>query len=256
MTTRRYGITLLETLVVIGIIGILLAVLLPAVQHVRETARRTTCQNNVRQTVLATLEYESAHASLPHLYNGTFLKQPRYAEDEFHYHSWRTALLPLLEQNNLHQRIDFSAAATDAANQANLNTTIAIFLCPSTPSFSALVPEILEFDIALPPAHSIIGTAARSDYEAIGGVAFKPYGTRDLQNVNFGVWGEPRAYPSSFPEMGITYRKARLRDISDGLSNTVLIGERAGRPDLHQRGKPVVPYPDPQGMDPTKRPGG
>ena len=71
-------------------------------------------------------------------------------------------------------------------------------------------------------------------------MSFLPSGTLDLQNVKFGAWGEPRSYSTPNP---VTYRKPRLRDISDGLSKTLLIAERAGRPDWYRRGMPVDPYP-------------
>lgn len=248
MRTRRVGITLIEALVVIGIIGILLAILVPAVQYAREAARKATCENNMRQLVLAIQNHESAHASLPSLYNGTFLQQPRNALDEFHFHSWRTAILPQLEQSSLYERIDLSLPATDAANQTNLNTTVATFVCPSTSNPNAVVPDIFAFNDGKGPTTKI-GTAARSDYEVIGGVVFLPSGTVDLQNVKFGAWGEPRSY---YTQNSISYRKPRLKDISDGLSHTILIAERAGRPDLYRRGMSVDPYPysDPsKGMD-------
>lgn len=240
MANQRSGITLIETLVVIGIIGILLFISLPAVQYVRETARRTTCENNLRQLTLAILNHESAHSALPDLYNGTFLEHPRYAPDEFHYHSWRTAILPSLEQSTLYDRIDFTSAATAAANQSIANTRLPVYVCPSTSNPTAIVPDIQPFKDGTTPSHTI-GTAARSDYEVIGGVSFRPSGTKDLENVKFGAWGEPRSYPSS--ASSITYRKARLRDISDGQSNTMLIAERGGRPDLYEKGRAVDPYP-------------
>lgn len=159
MRTRRVGVTLIETLVVMGVIGILLAILIPAVQYAREVARKSTCENNMHQLVPAIHNYESAHASLPSLYNGTFLQQPRNALDEFHFHSWRTAILPQLEQSSLCERIDFSLPATDAANQTNLNTTVATFVCPSTTNQNAVVPDIFAFN---DPSKKI-GTAARSE---------------------------------------------------------------------------------------------
>ena len=240
MKTTRIGLTLVETLVVIGVIGILLAILIPAVQYARESARRTTCQNNMRQLTLGILSHESAHSALPDLYNGTFLKQPRNPLDEFHFHSWRTAILPQLEQSPLYDRIDHSLRATDPANQTSVNTKMAIFLCPSSSNPTSVVPDVFAFNDGGPPT-SIVGTAARSDYEVIGGVSFRPSGTIDLRNVKFGAWGEPTSYiPSAKP---IDYRRPRISGISDGQSNTILFAERAGRPDLYERGKNVDPYP-------------
>lgn len=239
MSKSRTGLTLVETLVVIGIIGILLAILIPALQYVRESARRSSCQNNLRQTTLAVLSHESAHAILPKLYNGSFLPQPRYVLDEFHFHSWRTSILPGLEQGSLHGRLDFARAATDGANQASANVSLTVFVCPSSSNPTSVVSDIIEFNPGVSSNHNF-GTAARSDYEVLGGVSFHPSGTTDLHNVKFGAWGEPLSYNYPTP---ISYRRARLSDITDGLSNTILIAERAGRPDLYERGKAVDPYP-------------
>jgi type II secretory pathway pseudopilin PulG len=240
MRGRRNGITLVETLVVLGIFGLLLAILIPAVHHARESGRRVTCQNNLRQIVHGILNHESAHALLPSLYNGSPLTQPRTEADEFHFHPWRTAILAQLEKAALLDRIDQSLFATDPANQASLNIHVATFLCPSTSNPNSFVRDIFAFnDVGLPI--QTVGTAARSDYEAIGGVSFKPSGTFDLQNVKFGAWGEPKSY---YPfQTSNTFRTARLRDLSDGQSNTMLVAERAGRPDWYRRGKAVDPYP-------------
>ncbi|WP_372723882.1 DUF1559 domain-containing protein, partial [Novipirellula sp.] len=108
MTIRRSGLTVLELIAVVGIIGILVALLLPTIQYARELARQSTCQNNLKQLALAVHNHESTHRSLPSLYNGTFLNQPRTTMDEFHFHSWRVALLPELDQTSLFGNVDFS----------------------------------------------------------------------------------------------------------------------------------------------------
>jgi prepilin-type processing-associated H-X9-DG protein len=241
MSPRRVGITLVETLVVIGIIGILLAILIPAVQSARETARRTTCQNNLRQLAIAIENHEATHGGLPDLYYGTFLKQPRIAIDEFHFHSWRTAVLPQLEEQTLFEQIDISLPATVVSNQPNLNTSVEVFLCPSTSIQNFVVPDIREFNNGA-IATKVIGTAARSDYEAIAGVNYKPSvgGSGDLSGVQFGPWGETQYDAHRKP---ISYRPGRFANVTDGLSNTILIGERSGRPDWYRRGEAADPYP-------------
>ena len=177
---------------------------------------------------------------LPNLYFGNFLKQPRTAIDEFHFHSWRTAILPQLEQTPLYERIDLSAPATLAANQANLNSSVPIFVCPSTSTQNMIVRDILEYNGAIPTKN--IGTAARSDYEAIAGVNYKPAvrGSGDLSGVKFGPWGETQYDADRNP---VAHNSGRFANVSDGLSNTILIGERGGRPDLYRRGQSVDPYP-------------
>lgn len=236
MKPPRSGFTLSETLVVVGIVGVLLAILIPAVQSVRESARRATCQNNLMQMAFAIHNYEAIHRVLPNLYYGTFLKQPRTAVDEFHFHSWQTAVLPQLEEQALFEQIDLSLPATVVSNQTNLNASVEIFLCPSSSIQTAVVPDIRDFN------NVVVGTAARSDYEAIAGVNYKPLvrGSGDLSGVKFGLWGETQYDANRKP---VAYRSGRFAKVSDGLSNTILIGERGGRPDWYRRGKAADPYP-------------
>jgi type II secretory pathway pseudopilin PulG len=236
--------------VAIGIVGVLLAILIPAVQSARETARRATCQNNLRQLALAVQNHEAAQGGLPDLYYGTFLKRPRIAIDEFHFHSWRTAVLPQLEEQTLFEQIDISLPATVVSNQPNLNASVEIFLCPSTIIQNFVVPDIREFNNGA-IAKKVIGTAARSDYEAIAGVNYKPSvsGSGDLSGIKLGLWGETRYDINRKP---ISYRPGRFANVTDGLSNTILIGERAGRPDWYRRGEAADPYPysnPSEGMD-------
>lgn len=238
----RHGISLLETLVMLAIVGLLLAIVIPAVQYVRESGRKLACQNNLRQTVLGIANHESAHGILPSLYNGTPFPQPRSATDEFHFHAWRALLLPQIEQTALYDQCDRELFATDPANQAGINIEVPTYICPSASPQNSVVPDIYAPPTADgTPTLQVIGTAARSDYEAIGGISFKASGTVDLQNVKFGAWGEPRSYVSF--QSKNQYRKARLRDLIDGKSSTILVAERAGRPDWYRRDEPVDPYP-------------
>lgn len=108
---------------VIAIVGILIACLLPAVRGSRESARRTLCSNNLKNIVLALSNYEDTYHALP----------PAYTIDKDckPLHSWRTLLLPFLEQAALYQTIDLSKPWNDPVNAEACNTALSVFRCPS-----------------------------------------------------------------------------------------------------------------------------
>jgi len=240
----RSGFTLIEILVVIFIIGLLVALLLPAVQWAREAARKLTCTNNVRQIGLAVQSYESLNEALPDLYNGSFLPQPRHVYDEYHFFSWRTSILPQLGETSIHSSLDMSLPATVGANQAAINMEIPVFLCPSTKNKNSTVPDISPFPTSFVGPESFPrGTAARNDYEVIGGILVERIrSSTDFSSILFGAWGEPNYVRGGW--IWGRSRRALLSDITDGLSNTILVGETAGRPDLFEKGQPMKPYRD------------
>ena len=104
----RAGFTLVELLVVIAIIGILIGMLLPAVQQVREAARRVSCANKMRQLSLAVHNYESAHRTFPVSQVGPG-KSDGSGGYQSGYYSWLVPLLPFVEQNNLYNQFDLNS---------------------------------------------------------------------------------------------------------------------------------------------------
>jgi prepilin-type N-terminal cleavage/methylation domain-containing protein/prepilin-type processing-associated H-X9-DG protein len=233
------GFSLIEVLITLSIVALLIALLFTAIQAARESARRTTCQNNLRQIGTAIIGYEATHRTLPPIYNGTFLTQPRHALDEFHFHSWRSAILPQLGEDVIHGSLDMTLPATDPANQPAINSEIETFLCPSTANSHANVPGLYAYNNGLAPT-TIVGTAARSDYEIIAGIQTSPQigSSADLSIVRFGIWG--------YVNYDVATGKSKsygVGRIPSTTSRTLLVTERAGRPDIFIRGEPDDPYP-------------
>src|SRR5213592_4837330 len=123
----RSGFTLIELLVVIAIIAILIAMLVPAVQKVREAAARTECRNNLKQIGLALHGYHNRMASFPPGYvSSVGANGP--ADDQGPGWGWAAFILPDLDQGNLYQQISFNKDISDPANAAVRMTTLAVFL--------------------------------------------------------------------------------------------------------------------------------
>ncbi len=126
------GFTLVELLVVIAIIGILIALLLPAVQAAREAARRVQCVNNLTQIILAAHNYSMAHQVYP---PGTIAeKGPVSSIPEGYHHNWISQLLPYLEQSATYRHIDFDVSVYDEANAQVRQVPISTLRCPSSPA--------------------------------------------------------------------------------------------------------------------------
>ncbi|MEZ5940789.1 MAG: DUF1559 domain-containing protein [Planctomycetaceae bacterium] len=138
---RRGAFTLWELLAVLVIIGIVIALVLPAIQSPRDTGPHTYCKNNLKQIALALYNYSDAYGGFP----------PAYTTDENGkpLHSWRTLILPFLEQQALYDSIDLSKPWDDPANAEALATVVGVYQCPgaklegSLTTYAALVGEHL-----------------------------------------------------------------------------------------------------------------
>lgn len=230
---RSRGFTLIELLVVLAVIGLLLAILAPAVQQARESARRVECQNKLKQIGLAMHAYHNTHNTLPPGYI-TSRPQDMNATERSHW-SWGAMLLPHLDQMPLYQQLQPGTVTLHAhlatpGGLAALTTPLSIFVCPSDSG-----PTMNNFNAALAenpadPAASWYnrevtsnGTdriaIAKSNYVMVAcssisttpPVDFKPYG----------------------PATGVGFQNSavKLADITDGTSNTLLVGERSFRHD-------------------------
>ena len=190
MTARdSRGFTLVELLVVIAIIGLLIAILLPAVQMAREAARRMSCRNNLRQLGLAMQEYHDTHNKFP---PGVIDLDNDFRNGR---HSGFTLLLPFLEQQNLHHAYDFNVPWNAGPNQALAHTRLSVLLCPSSGS-----------DV---PQHGGVSGAATDYAFSKGPLAYlcrQPVQPRGMFAIN---------------------DKVRMADITDGTSHTFAAGEAA-----------------------------
>ena len=217
VTDRRIGFTLVELLVVIAIIGILIGMLLPAVQSVREAARRVNCLNNMRQLGLALHNYESAHMAFP---------PSRMAPDdqvmpseisnsgaETAFQSWTISILPFVEQGNLMNQYDFDYAWFDAVNSNNhtvISSSLQLFTCPSTPNAEGTDP------------YHCVGAAA-GDYGSINEVKKKVY--TEVLGIDD---------PGDNARSGLLskFQKNPIARATDGTSNTLYVAECAGQPEV------------------------
>lgn len=210
------GFTLVELLVVIAIIGILIGMLLPAVQQVREAARRTQCANNLRQVALAAMNYESAHMEFPPGYEQEFISNADSSDDNgFSGHSVFYHILPFIEANNVFRGMDQQIPkANRVATVAELRASSVIpsFICPS----DTLGNESIPWPSTGTPEEFYGGTSYRAN---AGSRPF--FATSSLNDGMFMAVGPAARKASAAPE-GI---EVGFGDINDGSSNTVLFGE-------------------------------
>ena len=220
-THRRSGFTLVELLVVIAIIGILIALLLPAVQAAREAARRTQCTNNLKQIALAIHTYHDVYKVFPAAaYCGT-----TGTSQIGHCHSWLESLLPQLEQAPLFGQINFKVANNMDVNPAVLNEIVINgLMCPSDPD-RGLLPNARERGyLPIPPDGS---KSLGANYVPCAGplhMNLCPIPAMD-PNINCKGTGGAR-WDEDAPGMFTGGRKSySLSMCNDGTSNTFLIGE-------------------------------
>ncbi|HVC99190.1 MAG TPA: DUF1559 domain-containing protein [Pirellulales bacterium] len=193
----RGGFTVIELLVVMAIIGMLVAILLPAVQSARESARNTSCRNNLKQIGLALHEYENRQLVYPPSSTSDIMEGVWNANPlNDHLHSWASLILPDLEQSALHNLVNYNVSSLAPENQAAAKSTIPLYRCPS---FSGGV-------ISREPRYAPFGKFAIRNYVALGATTIDK------------LWLEPD---------GAIYWQSntRPRDLRDGSSHTFFLAE-------------------------------
>jgi prepilin-type N-terminal cleavage/methylation domain-containing protein/prepilin-type processing-associated H-X9-DG protein len=226
----RRGFTLVELLVVIAIIAVLIGLLLPAVLAARQAANRLACVNNLKNLGLALHNYHTIHDVFPPGAVGPVIGTTQY--DRLKHHGLGTHLLPFLGQQALASAYRWDVSWFDPPNQTVVNTQLGVFQCPSAQANriqDGSLPTVTP-----PPSDSFNGTAACGDYAGItvvnaglvrAGVIDAPGGPRDLIGN----------YEAVFPQNHTT----GLATVLDGSSNTILMAECAGRPQLWQGSRDV-----------------
>jgi prepilin-type N-terminal cleavage/methylation domain-containing protein/prepilin-type processing-associated H-X9-DG protein len=219
----RAGFTLIELLVVIAIIGILVGLLLPAVQKVRESANRVKCQNNLKQLGLAVHNYHVTYEYLPtnwELYPLTPGTNETYPE-----WSWLARILPFIEQDALYHQANIPNNSL-AASAASCATVVKTFLCPADPSSPAPIIE---------PTTGITFPVGLTNYKGVMGSNWNfgdPRWNPVASTVGPAGYPTPAAGPNFCFHFGDgviwqskTAQRIRFSDILDGTSNTFMIGE-------------------------------
>jgi prepilin-type N-terminal cleavage/methylation domain-containing protein/prepilin-type processing-associated H-X9-DG protein len=217
----RSAFTLVELLVVIAIIAILIGLLLPAVQKVREAAARMKCANNLKQIGLAVHNFENVYGKFPPgSVIGPFLEAGVTTPAK---HGVFPFLLPYLEQQQLYDQYRWDVSYNAPANQPTVATHLRILQCPSAE------PDRLVTEAEFPGTWSGGRKGACSDYNGI----------REMDEVlarpPYGLIDQVGNYEGALTQN----RMVRVTDITDGTSNTLLMAEAAGRPKLWRAGRLV-----------------
>jgi prepilin-type N-terminal cleavage/methylation domain-containing protein len=220
MSSTRRGFTLIELLVVIAIIAVLIALLLPAVQQSREAARRTQCKNNLKQIGLAFHNYHDTFTIFP---PGTIHQTGSgITTGAFNNWGWSAFIAPYLEQGNTYTQLDVGPtnmvqAIDNPAKRAILQIPVPLFRCPSDtgPVLNDTIPFTgVGGPYFLPTSNYVASNGSYSFRNSLGEVRTGP------TNFNNGMFGG----------LGLTSVNGggirRIRDVTDGTTNVIAIGER------------------------------
>jgi prepilin-type N-terminal cleavage/methylation domain-containing protein/prepilin-type processing-associated H-X9-DG protein len=228
--SRLRAFTLIELLVVIAIIAILIGLLLPAVQKVREAAARAKCQNNLKQLGLALHGYQDANGKLPPGAQNSVLPVPNPSGTQTYIAgtSWLVFILPQVEQGALYSKYNFAQAYTSTNNRRVANFKVPIYYCPSGATLQSGNGSETADGKRNETTHyyGLMGPSTRKDPSTLV-VAGKTYSYRvgsPTSNSAYACNGSLCQYRDS-PGSITTNYIVRLTDLSDGTSNTLVVGE-------------------------------
>ena len=234
---RSRGFTLVELLVVIAIIGILVALLLPAIQAAREAARRTQCTNNMKQIGLAILNYETARRELPLAFTPNWPGTPLVGacdgtpgqgnpSNGLQRHFILSFILPYMERQAMYDQLDFSRAWNNVRNRPVTEVDVPDYICPSAPTRPG---------------------SATTDYTVLVDIGDEDY-CEFLEGAGLAKTKRTlERLPSMIQDVPVQVRK-----ITDGLSKSLMFFESAGRPEHYIKGQlqsttvPAYRWADPE----------
>ncbi len=220
--SMRQAFTLIELLVVIAIIGVLIGLLVPAVQKVRDAAARMKCANNLKQIGLALQNYHDTNNRFPAGYVDRNTDPNSTPDNDLGPGwGWAAFLLPQLEQDNLYRQINFGQTVGMGANVQVSQAPLSVYQCPA----DGLQQTFPVYDSSF---SSPVAMLAHGNYvgcngweECFNGAGGNPQGGTGMDGLSGGLGSAGR---------GAFYRNSmtRIADVTDGLSNTIFVGERSG----------------------------
>ncbi len=227
MRTAREGFTLLELVVVMAIGTVLLALLLPAVTQVRETARKTQCTNNLRNLAVALTLFDEANRRLPP--SGSFLHDENLYPQP--YFNWAVSILPFVERSALYQQIDPARPLTDPANEFIRQAYVPVFVCPLDLSRSKDRRGDLSYAVNGGIGYTVHYRAAVRDCPVDSGVqpvdfngdGFACSGERAADDLDRKLFKMMSLFFLETANTDVTKRHHMLADVVDGTSQTFLV---------------------------------
>jgi len=228
---RRIAFTLIELLVVIAIIAILIALLVPAVQKVREAAARLQCSNNLKQLALALHGYHDANKKLPPGCQDAVLPvpNPTNSTTTIQGTSWIVFTLPYVEQGPLYSRYNFALAYNSVANATVGEAVVPVLYCPSGPDALRLLDP--NTNLTKNPSTHYYGVmgpsgAANPSTFTLNGTTYNVTVGSPGANGAWSAHGMLSRYTDSAGSVS-TKRLIKITEVTDGTSNTLMVGERS-----------------------------